>query len=361
MNTLMIPQMGAMQKSALDGVVLSGPDGLSGSQKAAIILQVALMEGGSLNLATLSDEMQKKLALEFATIKHVDESVILTVITEFEAALQRGGLDFPTDLAQRLESLTGTISDDALADLRESFGIQGTTNPWDDIGAMEDEKLAEMVTNESAKISALIMSKLGPVRASEVLEALPEDVATRITLAMADTGHVPPRTVAVVGLTLGQYIGKTEETAFAEDPVVRTAAMLNAAAASTRDKLIDALGDLDAGFAGLVRAAIFTFEDIPARVVVTDVPKITKEVSSDDLVVALVHAQENAPEAAEFILGNMSTRMADQLREEMSESNAVDTKAGEAAQGLVTRAIRELEERGDIVLQTPLEFDETPM
>jgi flagellar motor switch protein FliG len=76
------------------------------------------------------------------------------------------------------------------------------------------------------------------------------------------------------------------------------------------------------------------------------------------LVTALVAATEEIGEAVEFILANMSQRMADQLRDEMSEVGTVMLKPGEQAMGQVTSAIRKLKEDGEIFFIKKTEEDE---
>jgi flagellar motor switch protein FliG len=59
---------------------------------------------------------------------------------------------------------------------------------------------------------------------------------------------------------------------------------------------------------------------------------------------------EKAPEIGEFIFSNISTRMANQLREELGKATAVRRKNGEQAQTEIIRVIRDLVANGEIEL-----------
>jgi flagellar motor switch protein FliG len=76
-------------------------------------------------------------------------------------------------------------------------------------------------------------------------------------------------------------------------------------------------------------------------------------------VTALAGAQagELAP-AAEFILANMSKRMAEAIREEMQEAGRVRPRDGEAAMTEVVNAIRRLQAAGEITLRRPGEEED---
>ncbi len=105
-----------------------------------------------------------------------------------------------------------------------------------------------------------------------------------------------------------------------------------------------------------VRRAIFTFADIPARVGRLDVPRVVRGIESADLVAALAHAQASGADqaaVAEYILANMSQRMAESLREELRERGPVRRKDGERAQNLLIAAIRERADSGEITLVVP--------
>lgn len=127
---------------------------------------------------------------------------------------------------------------------------------------------------------------------------------------------------------------------------------MNVSGAQTRDDVLAGLEAEDAGFAAEVRKAIFTFVHLPTRVTGRDVPKIIRIVDQPVLVTALAGAQGNQDLAAsaEFLLSNMSQRMAQGLREEMAGRGRVKDKEAEEAMNIVINAVRELEAAGELSL-----------
>jgi flagellar motor switch protein FliG len=179
-------------------------------------------------------------------------------------------------------------------------------------------------------------------------------VARRITYAISQTGSVSPDAVDRIGLALAAQLQDVPETAFAEGAVERVGAILNYSAAVIRDELLEGLEETDQDFAAMVRRAIFTFVHLPDRLKPTDVPRVLREVEQAVLVTALAGAQDGdlAP-AAEFLLANMSKRMAEALREEIAERGPVRLREAEAAQTEVVNAVRVLEAAGEIALLQP--------
>jgi flagellar motor switch protein FliG len=114
--------------------------------------------------------------------------------------------------------------------------------------------------------------------------------------------------------------------------------------------VLQGLDEDDAAFAAEVRKAIFTFANIPQRLDPRDIPKVTKDLDQVQLITALAFGTGEMEKVVEFILGSMSKRMAEQLREEMDNLGTVKPAEGEAAMNAVVSAIRELEAAGEVLL-----------
>jgi flagellar motor switch protein FliG len=99
-----------------------------------------------------------------------------------------------------------------------------------------------------------------------------------------------------------------------------------------------------------VRKAIFTFSNIATRIDARDIPKILRNVDQAKLVTALAGAKGAAEKSVEFILSNISQRMAGSIRDEMKNLGKVKDKDAEEAQSAVVTAIREMESAGEIFL-----------
>ena len=334
------------------------PMTLTGAQKAAIIVRLISSQGGAIPLANLSAPAQRRLTQQFQGMGKIDTATVRSVILDFANELSDPSLNFPDTLMSTLQMIEEDLSPEVANDLRRAAGLSLKGDPWPAILGMPVDALAKILQSEGLHIGAIIVSKLDPEKASEVLAELPEDMAQEMAYAMEATKSVQPDVVASIGAALANDAAPSGPKAFDAPPVARVADILNAAGSAQRDTMLEALEKLDAAFAAEVREAIFTFADIPTRIEPTDVPKFVRLVDGEAMVTALAAAQPELGKAVEFILANMSQRMADQLREEMSELGSVATKPGEQAMGQVTAAIRKLKEDGEITFVKPSEDEE---
>jgi len=327
---------------------------LTRRQKAAIIVRFLLNEGADVRLNDLPDGLQGTLTAQMGSMRYVDRATLISVVTEFAAELEAMGLTFPHGVAGALTVLDGRISPQTAARLRKEAGVRQFGDPWDQVRAANVEALVPIMQAESTEVAAVMLSKLDVARAADLLSRLPGDTARRVTFAISQTEAVTPGAVDRIGLSLAAQLNDIPETAFDEEPASRVGAILNSTSATLRDSVLTGLDADDQAFAEQVRRAIFTFANIPARIADTDIPKVAREVEQSVLVMALVAATAaDLSEAAEFILGNMSRRLADTLREEMQELGSVKPKNGEEAMTQVINGIRRLQAAGEITLVQP--------
>ncbi len=330
------------------------PQPLKGRVKAAVIVRLLLAEGGSLPLSALPEHMQSALAEQIGQMRLVDRVTLGTVVEEFLNELEQVGLAFPGGIEGALSIMDGHISATAANRLRRLAGASAKADPWDRIMGLDEDRLLPVLEEESTEVAAVMLSKLPVPKAASLLGRLPGDKARRVAYAVSLTGNVDPETVRRIGQSLAAQFDTLPPRAFEAGPVERVGAILNVSSATTRDEVLRGLDETDADFAQKVRRAIFTFAHLPARISPRDVPRITRLVEQPVLVTALASATDGEDAAAaEFVLANLSQRLAQTLREEMAERGKVKDKDAEDARNAIVNAIRQLEATGEIALVQP--------
>ncbi len=323
---------------------------LTKRQKAAIVVRLLMAEGSDLSLSAMPEATLAELTRQMTTLRYIDRPTLERVIAEFLSEIEGIGLSFPGGIDEALGILESAIGNETATKLRKQAGVTAQGDPWERIGALGIEALLPVMQEESAEVCAVMLSKLQVSRAAKLLGALPGERARRIAYAISLTGNIAPDVVRRIGQSLASQLDAQPLRAFAEGPVERVGAILNFSPASTREDVLEGLRNEDEDFATEVRRAIFTFANIPARIDPRDVPKITREVEPAKLITALASADGEAAKASEFILTNMSQRMAGQMREEMEALGKVRERDGEEAQNAVVAVIRDLEAAGEIFL-----------
>ncbi|MEI2686074.1 MAG: FliG C-terminal domain-containing protein [Cypionkella sp.] len=327
---------------------------LSPREKAAVIVRFLLAEGSSLPLEKLPESMQTALTEQMGQMRLVDRRTLGLVVEEFLSELDQVGLFFPGGIEGALSMMDGHISPSAASRLRRMAGASGKTDPWERLTTMPITQLLKIVDEESVEIAAVMLSKLPVAKSAEILGKLSGERARRVAYAVSMTGNVDPATVQRIGKSLASQLDSQPLRAFEASPVDRVGAILNISGSQTREDVLKGLEAADAGFAEQVRRAIFTFVHLPHRLPPRDVPKVIRILDQSVLITALAAAQSQ-PDlelAAEFLLANMSQRMAQGLREEILGRGKIKDKDADEAMGAVITAIRQLQASGEITLIT---------
>jgi flagellar motor switch protein FliG len=324
---------------------------LSRRAKAAIVVRYLIDQGADIALEDLPEDLQAVLTHQMGSMRLVEKSEVEEVVEEFASELERVGLHFKGGIAGALDALEGRISPHTAKRLRKEAGVRQAGNPWQRVRGMPAEKLKPFFEEETPEICAVILSNLDVKVAAEILGMLPGPRARQITYAFSRTGAATPDAVDRIGLSLASQLEAEPEPAFDQGPVQRVGAILNNSTTATREDVLTGLDEQDSHFAEEVRKAIFTFGNIHIRVAPRDLPGVLRSVDQSQLVVALVGAQkEGLKETVEFILSNISQRLADQMRDEMNELGSVKQSDGEEAMAAVINVIRDMEAKGEIVL-----------
>lgn len=336
---------------ALESSVGADSIKLSRKAKAAIVVRLLLNKGADLPLEDLPEDLQARLTQQMGSMRSVDRTTLSHVVQEFAHELESIGLSFSGGIAGALDALDGKISKQTADRLRKEAGVRQYGDPWERLRELGPEKLLPVLKSEGTEVAAVLLSKLDVKRAAELLGKLPGPDARRITYAVSQTSAVTPDAVDRIGLSLAAQLDAEPMRAFDHGPVERIGAILNSTTSSTRDDVLEGLDETDAGFAEMVRRAIFTFANIPQRIAARDVPRIIREVEQDVLVTALAGAEAaGMTSTADFILENISGRMADQLRDEVQDRDPVQTSEMEEATTVIVERIREMEASGDLLL-----------
>lgn len=323
---------------------------LTPPQKAAVIVRLLLTEGADLPLADLPPDAQACLAHEMAQMDMVDRSTRDAVIAEFCEQIESIGVSFPGSFDGTLDILANHLSEDTTNRLRRLAALSGKSDPWARIAAVPASQLRELAMTEAVEVAAVLVSKLPVPKAADLFGSLPPDRARRIAYAVSLTGGTEAAALHRIGMALVQALEGLPQPALQGAPVERVGAILNFTPSLTRDTVLTGLDEDDSEFADQVRKAIFTWSNIPERIDPRDVVRIIREIDPVALMRAMAASKGADLETVNFLLANISQRMAETMREEIEGAGKISTKDADEAMAAVISTIRQMEEAGEIFL-----------
>ncbi|SDP23234.1 flagellar motor switch protein FliG [Selenomonas ruminantium] len=332
---------------AFEDMYGDGDEGLSNSEKAAVLFIALGPEYSAKLFQHLADDEIERITLEIANHKKVSQEVKAQVVSEFYQMamasdyISSGGLEYAQNVLEK--ALGAEKAMEILNRLTTSLQVR----PFDFLRKTDPSQLMNFINNEHPQTIALIMAYLDPDQAATVLGALsPEaqaDVARRIAQMDRTSPDIIREVERVLERKLSSLVTQDFTTAGGVKAIVE---VLNRVDRTTEKSIIETLEVDNPELAEEIKRLMFVFEDI-VQLDDRSLQMVLRDVETKDLSLALKATQ---PEVAEKVYRNMSKRAADMLREEIEFMGPVKIRDVEEAQQKVVNVIRVLEEKGDIVI-----------
>ena len=327
---------------------------LTRQQKAAIVIGVLGPDAAGPLLERLDEASLRGFAEAMSRLKRVEAEVVEEIIGEFLTELDRAGTTLQGGLSIARGMLERHVKEGTLMRILDDVDVPSIHNVWSKLSRVNEAALAEFLRREHPQTAAVVLSKLSSEHAARVLGRFDPDRARDVILGITRTQNLAPEVIEAIGASVSRdFLAGQNADAPVREPADRIGAIMNFAAADTRNSVLDLIAENQPDFAEQIKRKMFTFEDIPDRLEPRDVTPVLRAVEQDVLLRALAGAEQNAPAAREFLMSNISSRMSDQLRAALEDFGTVRRKDAEEAQNGVILAIRELERRGEIRLVSP--------
>jgi flagellar motor switch protein FliG len=346
-----------MERERTERSVPAAAAGLSGRQKAAVLLISLGTERAANILKHLSEREVESLSAEMAALWRVRPETSAAVMGEIEDRLASsdisgGGVGGPEYAREVLEQLVGA---ERAEEIIGSVTTKPEARPFEFLRRTPPEQVCAFLKDESPQTIALVVASVHSALAARVLSELPPelqaDVALRIA-TMSETNEDVIRDIEQgLRLKLANVVGKEFAAAGGVDAL---AEILNRAGRSTERNVVGAISDRDQQLAEEIKLRLFTFEDL-VILQDRDLQLVLREVDQKDLQLALRGVEQNV---VEKLLSNMSQRGAEMLREDMAASAPQRKAVVEEAQGKVVAAVRRLEDAGALVIRRGVEEEE---
>jgi flagellar motor switch protein FliG len=321
---------------------------LSKVQKLAALLVLLGPESAAQLMKSLDEQELEAVTGEIAKLTMLSQEVQTEVLREFtEVAVQastsiRGGVDF-TQTA--LEKAVGLFKASNIIS-RVAPG-RAPVAAMQQIVELEPRQVFNLIKHEQSQTMALILSYLGPEKASQVMTMLRPEAREEVIERLATLSPTPIEVVERVVDVLNAKLGGKHTRALRQTGGVKTAAdLLNALDKTVSKSLLISIEERNPELGQAIRQKMFTFEDV-AGLDSASLQKILREVDMRDLAIALKTASD-ALKAA--LLGCISKRAAETVNEEMSFMGPLKLRDIEAAQIRIIEVVRRLESEGEIDL-----------
>src|SRR6266545_6921851 len=296
---------------------------LTGPERAAVLMLALGEQHGSKVWSLLDDDELRELSVVMSTF---------------------GTLMGTSAATERL--LQQYLPPERVGGIMEEIRGPAGRNMWEKLSNVQEEVLANYLKNEYPQTVAVVLSKIRPEHAARVLGILPEDFALDVVNRMLKMEAVQKEVIERVEQTLRtEFMSNLSQTRRRDSHEVM-AEIFNNFDRQTETRFLSALEDDNRAAAERIKALMFTFDDL-IRLDAGSAQTLMRHIDKDKLAVALKGATDTV---RQFFLGNMSTRAAKMLVDDMQALGPVRLRDVDEAQGLLVNLAKDLAAKGEIMI-----------
>lgn len=346
------------------------------AQRAAVIVAL-LGEGAAKPIAEkMDDAALSKIASALESINYLSRDDVIDVVMDFLTQLRGAKGSIVGGPARARQVFSGIVDPGRMSTLfgeePSGFGMGGFAemdwesiaqggesnvegDTWFRLGQREPEKIAEYLNRLSPNLIALILGKLDAAVASSVLCHISDEKLNPILTKMIEPPKADPEIDAVISRMIEmEFLNIPQETAGADEGHLENIGeMLSLIPSEKRDNLVNMLRSQHESKLVIIQRGLFTIESLPDILTRVAVPIVMKEVDQDLLKKVLVTFRDDYVPVLDYLLGNISSRLADQIREDLKGAPSISDAEAETVHREFLSQLMDLRRRGLITISKP--------
>jgi flagellar motor switch protein FliG len=318
---------------------------LTGPERAAVLLLALGETHGAKIWGMLDDDELRQLSIVMSTLGTVEAPVIENLLLEFVGRISvSGALMGNYDATERL--LQQYLPPERVGGIMEEIRGPAGRNMWEKLSNVQEDVLANYLKNEYPQTIAVVLTKIRPEHAARVLAILPEELALDVVSRMLKMEAVQKEVIERVENTLRTEFMSSLSQTRRRDAHEMMAEIFNNFDRQTGTRFMTALEDENRDSAERIKTLMFTFDDL-TRLDAGSAQTLMRHIDKDKLAIALKGATEGV---RQFFMGNMSSRAAKMLTDDMGALGPVRLRDVDEAQAQLVNLAKDLAAKGEIMI-----------
>ena len=317
------------------------------AQKAAAVVISLGADKASKVYQYMDPEDVERITIEVAQLGYLDSDQTESVLDEYyqmcmtNKAITEGGIEYARSVLEK------AFGSQAAANLLEKVTKSLKNRDFPFLSKTDPKTLFSSLQNERPQTISLILSYVDPDKAAAVVEQLDPKRQIKVVENMARMESASPEAVRLIEAELAKQFSSLVVSGNVKvGGIDYVASMMNNLDRTSEKTIFDGLYTYDPGLVEDIRKRMFVFEDI-VSMDDRSVQRFVRDCDPRDLVLSLKAANKDV---ANKLFANMSSRMAQNIRDDLEITNNVRLRDVEEAQSRIVAIIRGLEESGEIII-----------
>ena len=320
---------------------------MTSAQRAAAVIISLGAEKASKIYKHMDPEDVETLTIEVAQMGFLGPEETEEILTEFHQmcltnkAITEGGLEYARMVLEK------AYGQQEAAELLGKVTRSLKSRQFAFLNKADVKSLYSALQGERPQTIALVLSHVDASKAASVVAQIEGKKQVRVVESLAKIDSVSPEAIKLVEAEMSKKFSNIITSQNVKvGGIDYVADIMNNLDRASEKNIFDGLIERDQNLAEEIRKRMFVFEDI---VTMDDrsVQRFVRDCDTRDLVLSLKAANN---EVANKLFANMSSRMAQSIKDDLEITSNVRLKDVEAAQQRIVDIIRNLEERNEIII-----------
>lgn len=320
---------------------------VDGPTAAAILLMLLPDEDAGEILKSLDPAAVRKVGESMLKVASADEATVEAALDLFvERCRSMSALSVGAEPHVR-SVLTRAVGNVRADNILSELAPASSAAALEMLRWMDTETIAEILRKEHAQVAALVVAVLTPDTAAKALVGFDEGAQADLLARAARLRKVRRQAVEDLELLLAGYAGdRASAPPLKISGTSEVAQIVNRMKKADGKRLLETIRQSDEALAAAIEREMLVFEDLAAL----DKKALGAVLRSIDGSVLSLALRGVSPEMLEQMLGCMSKRAAQTIRDELAESRPARRAEVDEAQRTIVAAARKLADAGEIQL-----------
>lgn len=320
---------------------------LTGPQKAAAVIVSLGVDKASQIYKYMDSDDVETLTLEVARLGYLDAEQTEEVLGDFygmcltNKAVTEGGLEYARTVLEK------AFGEQAAGNFLEKVTNSLKNRQFAFLDKADAKSLFSSLQYERPQTIALVLSYVPPDKAANVVEQLDPKRQIKVVENIARMESASPMALKIIEAEMNRKFSTIISNKNVKvGGIDYVASIMNNLDRTSEKSIFDGLSAYNRELADEIRKQMFVFEDL---VTMDDrsVQRFLRDCEPRDIVLSLKATTE---EVANKLFANMSSRMAQNIRDDLEITTNVRMKDVEDAQQRIVDVIRKLEDQNEIII-----------
>ena len=320
---------------------------LTGPQKAAAVIVSLGVDKASQIYKYMDSDDVETLTLEVARLGYLDAEQTEEVLGDFygmcltNKAVTEGGLEYARTVLEK------AFGEQAAGNFLEKVTNSLKNRQFAFLDKADAKSLFSSLQYERPQTIALVLSYVPPDKAANVVEQLDPKRQIKVVENIARMESASPMALKIIEAEMNRKFSTIISNKNVKvGGIDYVASIMNNLDRTSEKSIFDGLSAYNRELADEIRKQMFVFEDL---VTMDDrsVQRFLRDCEPRDIVLSLKATTE---EVANKLFANMSSRMAQNIRDDLEITTNVRMKDVEDAQQRIVDVIRKLEDQSEIII-----------